>query len=306
MPAKGDMVGYLKELGFDLVGVSRPEIARPRKEAFVDWLEAGRHADMRWLEREREIRLSPELFHPGCRSVIVVGLSYHKGRTAGPRPGAARIAGYARGWDYHTYVRGRLERFAAWVAKETPSFSYKISVDSSPVYEKALAVQAGLGWLGKNSLVINPKFGSWLVLGALFTDLPIEPDGPGGGSCGSCDACLRGCPAGALPEPYVLDAGRCFAYLTVENRKPIPDDVLTKMSPRAFGCDGCQEVCPVNKTASAGRLVGRRAADGISWSEFSSIPADEFSDKFAGTPVMRALKRGLRSSFARRCSDMLG
>jgi epoxyqueuosine reductase len=286
---------YLKDLGFDLVGVSRPEIAPRYKSALAGWLEAGGHGDMRWLERDVDLRLDPALFHPGCRSVIVVGQSYYDRQAAGPRPGEALIARYARGWDYHKSIRDRLERFAARAAKETPSFSYKISVDTSPVSEKALAVQAGLGWFGKNGLVINPKFGSWLVLGAIFTDLPLEPDRAVAGGCGSCDACLRGCPAGALRKPYVLDTRRCFAYLSVESREPIPADILSKMEPRAFGCDACQEVCPVNKTAAGDGLIERGALGDMSWGEFKSMRAGDFRDRFAGTPVMRALKRGIRA-----------
>ena len=169
------------------------------------------------------------------------------------RSSSPRTARYARGEDYHVFMMGKLKDLVDEIHKRQPNAKAKLCVDTSPVLEKALAARAGIGWIGKNSILINEKFGSWFILGEIITDLEIEPDEPSVNRCGDCSACIDACPTTALIEPKVLDSRRCISYLTLEHRGPLPEEMKTFVSEGQYGCDVCQEVCPFNKKGVAGR-----------------------------------------------------
>lgn len=287
-----EAVLHLHELGFDAVGLARPRLPDATTGAFRRRVASGAFDVMPWLPRSAERRLDPDGFMPGCRSVFVAAVAY------GPRPGEAAaeltVARYARGWDYHTWVRERLERFGAWLEERAPDVRWRAAVDAEPVLEKALAVEAGIGWLGRNGLVAHPEHGSWIVLGEVFTDLDLPRDRPLPSPCGACEACVRACPAGAI-TPDGVDPGRCAAFLTVERVSPLSAEERTVLGPRVFGCDTCLAACPHNAAARPGSASALVTAETPSADEFASMSEDEFARRFAGTAVARAVRRGLRA-----------
>ena len=288
-----------EQLGFDLVGIASAEPFDADLERTLDWIKRGLHAEMGWLTPVRTCRAChPDELLTGARSIVVVGASY-----AGPDPQPAdrrprgRIARYARGADYHDVVKARLVDLAATVmdlgGKDTQT---RLFVDSSPLPERAAAVRAGLGFVGKNTNLLTARAGSWLLLGALLTDLALAPDPPVERDCGRCRLCLDACPTDAFPAPYVLDANRCISYLTIEHRGPIPRDLRAGIGDRVFGCDVCQDVCPWNR---ADRRPG--------WPELAAGPDDArpflseilalddeaFRARYRRTPLWRTKRRGL-------------
>jgi epoxyqueuosine reductase len=241
--------------GFDLVGVaaagdagSAPELRR--------WLAAGRHGGMAWMERDAELRADPRRLLPGCRSVVAVAMSYrtsHEPSLAAvrARDGRVWVSRYAWGRDYHRVLRARLVRLGRWLQAERPEAGWKVCVDTAPVLEREWAARAGLGWIGKSTSLLNRRLGSELFLGVLLSTLALEPDEPVRDHCGRCTACLDACPSAAFPEPRVLDARRCVAYLTIEHRGPVPVELRAAMGAMVAGCDICQEVCPWTRRAPA-------------------------------------------------------
>ncbi len=240
-------------VGFDLVGVT--SVAAPARAGhYRAWLERGYAGSMAYLHRYQALRGDPAQLLPGARSIICVGLAY---RRPEPPPDAAepsgRIAQYARGYDYHTIMRRMLLEVAERLrASLDVAFEARPFVDTGPLLERELAARAGLGWVGKNTLLLHPQFGSWLLLGELVTTLALEPDEPMSDHCGSCTACIDACPTGAFPTPYTLDASRCISYLTIERRSEIPADLAPLMGDWVYGCDICQEVCPFTRKAAPG------------------------------------------------------
>ncbi|NOZ93867.1 MAG: tRNA epoxyqueuosine(34) reductase QueG [Acidobacteria bacterium] len=232
--------------GFDLAGVAAcgeaPGAARLRS-----WLASGFHGEMAWLERTAGLREDPRRLLPGCRSVVVVAMSYHTSLPLSidpPPRGTVWISRYAWGRDYHRLMKKRLIRLGRWLEETTGGCAWRASVDTAPVPEREWAALAGLGWIGKNTCLINRRLGSELFLGVLLTDVALPPDPPAAAHCGRCTACLDACPTGALLEPGLLDARRCIAYLTVEHRGPIAATLAGAMGANVAGCDICQEVCP--------------------------------------------------------------
>lgn len=234
-------------LGFDPVGIAAvPGSARLhlRTAALERWLEAGHQADMAWMADPR--RRAVETLLPGVRSVVAVALSHHVSDRR--VPGSLKVARYGWGRDYHRVIDGRLRRLGRWLEARCPGSGWRACVDSTPLLDKAWAEEAGLGWIGKNGNLIHRRRGSWLLLGHLLTTLPLPPDRPAESLCGSCHRCLDACPTGALPEPFVVDARRCIAYHTIENRDPVlPGPIATALGGWVAGCDICQEVCPWNE-----------------------------------------------------------
>lgn len=234
-------------LGFDQAGIARLDTPLPHADRFHDWLARGRHGEMAWMARNPEDRLDPSRRFPWARSAVVVSLVYDT-PGAEPAPAAsARVARYARGRDYHDVLLAPLralgDALEPLAGRAVQSRAY---VDTGPLLERALAARAGLGWIGRNTLLIDPALGSYLFLGVLLTDLDLPTDPPEPDHCGSCRACLEACPTGAFPEPYVLDASRCLSYTTIELRAAIPEPLREGQGTWVFGCDVCQEVCPWN------------------------------------------------------------
>lgn len=238
------------ELGFERVGVA--SVGPLPREAYVrSWLARGRAGRMQYLHRNLHSQLDPGMALPGARSVIVVAGNYHteSSEVMDERP-RGRVARYAWGRDYHRVMKKRLWRLADRLRAEIgESFKARVCVDTTPVIERELAARAGIGWIGKNTLVLNRSLGSYFFLGEIITTLELEPDEPATDHCGTCRKCLDACPTGAFPAPYEMDASRCISYLTIELREDIPDELRSLMGDWVFGCDICQEVCPFNGKA---------------------------------------------------------
>ncbi len=241
------------EEGFDLVGVAACGGAATA-DRLREWLAAGRHGGMAWLARTEAERSDPGRLLAGCRSVVAVAMSYRSSLppSTDPLPGdRVWISRYAWGRDYHDVLRRRLVRLGRWLGAEAPGCGWRPAVDTAPALEREWAARAGLGWIGKSTMLLNRRFGSELFLGLLLTDVELEPDPPTSEHCGRCTACLDACPTGAFPAPRVLDARRCIAYLTVEHRGPVPADLAQAAGRMVAGCDICNEVCPWTRRAPA-------------------------------------------------------
>ncbi len=241
-----------QQLGFQRVGITRATVD-PDAEHLDDWLAQGLHGDMHWMQRHAELRKSPATLHHGALSVISVGLDYAQDEAeawlALGDPERAYVARYALGGDYHKLMRKRLQRLADWIAGGIGVFGHRVFVDSAPVLERALARNAGLGWIGKHTCLIDRDGGSWFFLGELFTDLVLPADPPASAHCGRCTRCMDICPTQAITAPNRLDARRCIAYLTIEHEGAIDEALRPLIGNRIFGCDDCQLVCPWNKFA---------------------------------------------------------
>jgi epoxyqueuosine reductase len=254
-----DTAAFLKRearrLGFQQLGIASVDLGRDGAH-LERWLALGRHGEMDYMARHHAKRRAPAELVPGTLRVVSLRMDYWpaNARDAGTvldSPERAYVARYALGRDYHKVLRGALKRLAAALERRIGPFGYRVFVDSAPVLEKALARNAGLGWIGKHTNLINKRAGSWFVLGELFTDLPLPVDKPARDHCGSCSACLDVCPTGAIVAPYELDARRCISYLTIEQKGSIPLQFRRAIGNRVFGCDDCQLVCPWNKFAQA-------------------------------------------------------
>jgi epoxyqueuosine reductase len=236
-------------LGFDLAGIAAAEPSGYR-DYFRAWLAEGQAGEMAYLQNRFDQRTDPATYMPGARSVICVALNYHVSlRPTDPDEAdlKGRIARYALGDDYHEVIKSRLHELADWVRRTVPGCQTRAAVDTAPIMEKELAARAGIGWLGKNTCIIHPRIGSWIVLGEIVTDLPLPPDAPVADHCGSCTRCIDACPTAAITAPYQLDARRCISYLTIEHRGEIEAELKPRVGDWLFGCDICQEVCPFNR-----------------------------------------------------------
>jgi epoxyqueuosine reductase len=278
-------------LGFDLVGIARLGPASTAA-AFDAWLDAGFAGTMIYLSRSRGKRGDTRTPAPGAVSAIAVAMNYGGSEPSGP------IARYARGLDYHAVMTGRLNLLRAWLGEAVGRpVGGRAYVDTGPVLERDLAQRAGLGWIGKNTNLIHPRLGSFVFLGALFVDLPLEPDPPfEADRCGRCTRCLDACPTEAFVAPRVLDATRCIAYLTIEHRGDIPEQLREPIGDLVYGCDICQDVCPWNvrfsRPAEVPALWPRAHATATAdW--LVTMTEAEYEDRFLGTAMTRAGREGL-------------
>lgn len=288
--------------GFDRVGIAVLGVA-PHGEAFEQWLARGDHAGMVYLERRLETRLDPRQILPGARSAVCVALQYSPLRGEASPTGDLwpHVARYARGRDYHDVMGRALERLASRIRLGFPGSQTRAYVDTGPVLERELAAQAGLGAVGKNTNLLDPTGGSWFLLGELFTTLELEGDSVVSDLCGSCSECLRACPTDALPEPYRLDSRRCISYWTIEHRGVIPEALRESIGSWVFGCDICQEVCPINAAAAAGdhpqlRLGGERS--GLQLADLLGLDPPAYASLFRDSPLKRAKLEGLQRNAA--------
>ena len=284
-------------LGFDLAGIA-PLGPAPTAQEFETWLAKGYGGTMEYLVRGAEARSDTRRPVPAARSAIVTAMNY-----GGTQP-AGTIARYARGRDYHDVLREKLQALHRWLEEETGSpVAGKPYVDTGPILERDLARQAGLGWFGKNTMLINPRIGSFFFIGVLFVDLELEVDSPfRADRCGTCRRCIDACPTGAIVEPRVLDARRCISYLTIELRGDIPADLRPQMGDLVFGCDICQDVCPWNvrfsRDVSDAGLAPRAENVAAEPAELLALTDEEFRDRFRGSPVKRARRSGLARNAA--------
>jgi epoxyqueuosine reductase len=301
MSLTADVKAFARSVGFHLVGVTTPE---PFPQAELDitrWLAEGHQGDMAWLNAARtRLATRPHELLPEARSLIVVGVSY---RTREPEPGpGGRLARYAWGTDYHDAMKKRLRELAGFVAARVgrPVRS-RVFVDDGPLVERDAALRAGLGFRGKNTNLLTP-IGSYVFLGALLTDVELEVDQPVQKDCGTCRLCIDACPTQALDSAYHLAAERCIAYLTIEHRGPIADDLRPRMGDWVFGCDVCQQVCPYN-ASERGRPRGwrefePRLATRLDLEPLVTMDDEAFRETFRGSPIKRARRRGLARNAA--------
>jgi epoxyqueuosine reductase len=294
-------------LGFDAVGFAAPDLPRHLQAAYRQYIAERREGDMAWLARHPERRQSPRGLWPEVKSVIVLGLNYgpHEDPLATlARRDVATISVYARHRDYHDVIKGRLKQLAERLHRDLGAV-VKVFVDTAPVLEKPLAQQAAVGWQGKHSNLVSRTFGSWLFLGEIFCDLPLEPDPPEVDHCGSCRACLDVCPTDAFPAPYQLDARRCISYLTIEHKGHIPEEFREAIGNRIYGCDDCLAVCPWNKFAQVASETRLRARDDLrapALAELGQLDDAAFRARFAGSPI----KRTGRDRFVRNVLIAIG
>ncbi|MEI9998636.1 MAG: tRNA epoxyqueuosine(34) reductase QueG [Verrucomicrobiota bacterium] len=281
-----------RSLGLDACGITGAEPAR-HAAFYRQWTADGKAGEMAWLAREPERRSDPARVLPGVRSIVVAGLNYWQ-----PSPaGRGRVARYALGEDYHHVLLGKLDALAREISASAAGAQAKVYVDTGPVLEKPLAERAGLGWQGKSTMLISPKLGPWLLLGEILTTLELEPDAPARDHCGSCSRCLDACPTGAITAPYQLDARRCIAYLTIELKGSISEDLRPLIGDRVYGCDECLEVCPWNRFARTTREARFLAPAGDAANDdlhaLLEITPAEFKRRFARSPILRVKRRGL-------------
>lgn len=280
------------ELGFDLVGITSAEPSHYR-DYFRRWLDEGQAGTMDYLGRRFEERTRPDACLPGARGVVCVALNYYVPlQPVAPEEqhNHAKIARYALGDDYHELIKGRLHELADWMREMFPGAGTKACVDTAPVMEKELAARAGIGWLGKNTCVIHPRIGSWLLLGEVLTTLELAPDAPVTDHCGRCTRCLDACPTGALTEPYRLDARRCISYLTIEHRNELPIDLRGPVGDWLYGCDICQDVCPYNRDpepATEPALLPRFPSGSIDVREVAGWTPDDYRTRLRHSAMKR-------------------
>jgi epoxyqueuosine reductase len=241
---------WSRELGFAATGIAGVELGEDEAQ-LRDWLAQGLHGEMEYMARHGDKRSRPAELLPGTLRVISVRMDYGTADDAGAWATLADgerayVARYALGRDYHKLMRARLQKLADRISAETGDFGYRVFVDSAPVLERALARNAGLGWIGKNACLIDKNSGSWFFLGEIYTDLPLPVDAPSGAHCGTCTRCIEICPTQAIVAPNRIDARRCISYLTIEAPGPIPKEFRKAIGNRIFGCDDCQLVCPWN------------------------------------------------------------
>jgi len=294
-----------RRLGFARLGIA-PAVPPPHHDRFRGWLSAGLAGAMAsWLERHEPLRRSLDAILPDAKSVIMLATDHPLGAgptAESPPAGHGRVARYARGDDYHHLLRGRLNSLAAWLDAAVPGSRSRGVVDSAPLAERDYAWLAGLGWVGKNTMLIDPTAGSYFLLAAVVTDVPLPPDAPlAVDHCGTCTACLDACPTNALPAAGVLDASRCISALTIEDHGPVAEGLRPGLGDWVFGCDVCQEVCPWNRHAPGSAepaFQPRHNAASLPLAELLALDEPAFRDRFRDAPILRAKRRGLLRSAA--------
>ena len=289
-----DIKAWAAEFGFDRLGVARLQTQEALK-FLDDWLARGRHGEMAYMARHRALRADPSQWVPGALSVLSVRMDYLpmqlEDAMARLEDGEqAAVSVYALGRDYHKLMRRRLQSLASRMEAEIGPFGYRVFSDSAPLFEKSFAQDAGLGWIGKHTNLIDRNTGSFFFLGEIVTDLPLPEDRPVSAHCGSCTACITACPTAAILAPYQLDARRCISYLTIELKGTIPLEFRQSIGNRIYGCDDCQLVCPWNRYAQITReadFLPRQGLDRIAMVELFAWSEDEFQQKLEGSSIRR-------------------
>jgi epoxyqueuosine reductase len=304
------------ELGFDLVGVTDASpVSKEQVGRLLGWLDAGYAGNMTWLHSNLEKRTDPAKLLPGAKSVIAVGLGYKPPdshlysvlRSPSSAP-LGRVTAFAQYDDYHQFIKQLLRQLADFIASITcPSMQFKICVDSSPLLERALAVRAGLGIIGKNRMLVNPRFGPQIFLGEIVTNIELEPDKPLKDSCPGCGSCVAACPTGALKPDGSFDATKCISYLTIEANTDVPADLAPKIGNHLFGCGECLLACPYQQKAPARanrQFVHYADRAELDLNEFLELTEEQFKIKFTNSPILRPGLSHLKK-IARICLDNL-
>ncbi|QBC45619.1 tRNA epoxyqueuosine(34) reductase QueG [Iodobacter fluviatilis] len=286
---------WAQELGFTRAGITGIDLSHA-EAGLQEWLDAGFHGEMDYMARHGMKRARPAELHPGTISLISVFLPYLPPGAANSEAilldsNKAYLSRYALGRDYHKVLKGRLQQLADRLASEIGPFGHRVFVDSAPVLEVEIAKQAGQGWRGKHTLLINRDYGSYFFIGELFTDLPLPPDPPQEEEhCGRCTRCITACPTGAIVAPYKVDARRCISYLTIELKGSIPEEFRPMLGNRVYGCDDCQMVCPWNRFAvdtKEGDFHVRHGLDDVTLVELFAWSEADFKQKMAGSAIYR-------------------
>ncbi len=292
---KQQLVARAYELGFDSCRIARA--GRPRHAAeFQGWLREGAAGEMQWLQRGEAKRSDPQQVLAGARSVVVLALNYWQGDTPAPTNGVrhGRIARYAWGDDYHDVMLQKLRALDELLLAR--GGSQKCYVDTGPVLERDFAAEAGTGWHGKSTMLLNAQLGTWFFLGEILTTLELAPDPSQPARCGSCTRCIVACPTGAITEPHRIDARRCISYLTIELKGSIPVELRPAIGDRIYGCDTCLDVCPWNRFAVVSReaaFAARPATAALQLRDYLALTEEQFRALFRGSPVKRIKRRGL-------------
>jgi epoxyqueuosine reductase len=287
------------EIGFHKIGFARAEPLSEEGAKLREWLKKDYQGEMAWLEREPEKRADPSLVFPDARSIIVLALNYYTPHEHEPDPAKGKISRYAWGDDYHDVVKKKLRELLEWIRSEIPGAEGKVCVDTAPVMDKAWAVRAGLGWLGKHSNVITKEYGSWVFIGEIIVNIELDyssetvPD-----HCGSCTACLDACPTGAIVAPFLVDSKACLSYATIELRSSeFPPVIKENLEGWLYGCDICQDVCPWNrfqKPTEEAAFEPRGSETSIDLDEILTLSPETYAERFRRTAIKRAKLTGLR------------
>lgn len=286
-----------RKIGFDLVGFTEFTLLENEVEKLQKWLENNYHAGMSYMEKNIEKRKDIRLILQDAKSVISVGLNYFVDNKFGMKNRYGKVSRYAWGEDYHFVLWRMLDELIERIKEVIPEFNGKAYVDTGPVMDKVWAVKSGLGWMGKNSNVINKEKGSYFFIGNIISNLELKNSQTIGNFCGTCNACIEACPTSAIVEDYVVDANKCISYLTIENKEEIPDEFKNKFNNWIFGCDICQEVCPWNiKFSSTTSTIyfKENIKRELSFDHIENMTADEFNSFFAESPIKRAKLSGLK------------
>jgi epoxyqueuosine reductase len=290
-------------LGFDLCGIAPSRSLKEREDALEKWCSDGMNAGMSYLARDIEKRIDPEFLVPGAKSLIVTGLGYYTDKQQ-REPGVPIISRYAYGESYHSVIKRKLDNLLSFVKTINPETQGQPFVDSAPLLEKAWAAEAGLGWQGRHSIVINKKIGSFFFIGTLILNIELDYDKPViEDYCGNCRSCIDLCPTGAINENHTIDARKCIANLTIENRGPVPEEIIPNIGGRVYGCDRCQEVCPWNKNAKHHTTPEFDLPEEIEYmtkEEWINLSREQFIRLFRGS----AIERRKYEPFMRNVTDV--
>ena len=285
--------------GFNKVGIVGAQSLEDEGRRLRDWLARGYHGERGWMARDVEKRVSPFAIFPHARSVVVVALNYFTPHQHQQTDTTGKVSRYAWGDDYHDVVREKLTSLLAWIREQVPHAEGKVCVDIQPTMDKAWAVRAGLGWLGKHSNVITPEHGSWVFIGELMLNLELDADEDRiEDHCGTCTLCIDACPTAAITEPYVVDSNKCISYATIELRAPeMPAEIESNLSGWLYGCDICQDVCPWNRfeePTHETRFAPREGNVNAELAEVLALSPEAYAERYRGSAMKRAKLSGLQ------------
>lgn len=287
------------EIGFDKVGIVRSEPLDSETENLEEWLRRNYHGEMKWMERDPAKRTDPGILLPGAKSIVALAMNYYTPHQHSEVKEKGKVSRYAWGDDYHDVVKEKLWQLLDWIKVEMPETQGKVCVDTAPIMDKAWAVRAGLGWLGKHTNVITKEFGSWVFIGEILLNLELEYEKETvEDHCGSCTACIDACPTGAIVDEYLVDSNACISYATIELRSPeLPQEISENLEGWLYGCDICQDVCPWNrfqKPTEETRFEPRPNNVSANLDQILSLSPEKYAEKFRRSAIKRTKLQGLR------------